>query len=182
MQRRTLLTGIVGALGVSASAQQAGADDRTEAIRQNWRELLSPGFDLSDSPGPVTREAAMWRQLLKPEQFRVLREAGTERRFTSPLNSDHRPGIFVCVACELPLFSSAMKYDSGTGWPSFFTTIPGAFERKRDFLLIIPRKEYHCARCGGHHGHVFMDGPPPTNERWCNNGVALRFIPRDESV
>jgi peptide-methionine (R)-S-oxide reductase len=113
---------------------------------------------------------------LETAQYAVLREEETERAFSSPLDDEKRPGVFVCVACNLPLFTSDMKFDSGTGWPSFFTTIPGAFETKRDFLLLWPRTEYHCARCGGHHGHVFDDGPPPTHERWCNNGVALRFI------
>jgi peptide-methionine (R)-S-oxide reductase len=101
----------------------------------------------------------------------------TERAFTSPLNDEKRPGIYVCAACDLPLFSSGMKYDSGTSWPSFFTHIPERFGTKTDFKLILPRTEYHCIKCGGHHGHVFNDGPPPTGERWCNNGVALRFIP-----
>ena len=89
--------------------------------------------------------------------------------------------MFLCAGCDLPVFTSEMKYESGTGWPSFFTTIPGAFETKRDFLLIVPRTEYHCARCGGHHGHVFNDGPAPTGQRWCNNGVSLRFLPRESA-
>ncbi|MGL4564648.1 MAG: peptide-methionine (R)-S-oxide reductase MsrB, partial [Halioglobus sp.] len=108
--------------------------------------------------------------------FHVLREDGTERPFTSALNDEERAGIFACAGCELPLFSSEMKYDSGTGWPSFFTTIPGAVQTKRDFAIVWPRTEYHCARCGGHQGHVFEDGPAPTGERWCNNGVALTFL------
>jgi peptide-methionine (R)-S-oxide reductase len=94
------------------------------------------------------------------------------------LNEEKRPGVFVCTGCRLPLFTSAMKYDSGTGWPSFFTTIPGSLATKTDFKLIWPRTEYHCVRCGGHQGHVFNDGPPPTGQRWCNNGVALQFIPK----
>ena len=92
---------------------------------------------------------------------------------------EKRPGVFACAGCGLPLFTSAMKYDSGTGWPSFFTTIPDVFATKSDFKLILPRMEYHCVRCGGHHGHVFDDGPPPTRQRWCNNGVALRFLPKE---
>jgi peptide-methionine (R)-S-oxide reductase len=94
------------------------------------------------------------------------------------LNDEKRSGVYVCAGCSLPLFTSAMKFDSGTGWPSFFTTIPGAFATKKDNFLIYTRTEYHCVRCGGHHGHVFDDGPPPTGQRWCNNGVALRFIPK----
>jgi len=106
-----------------------------------------------------------------------LREAGTERAFTSPLNDEHRKGTFDCAGCALPHFTSEMKFDSGTGWPSFFTSIPGHLATKQDYLLIVPRTEYHCVRCGGHQGHLFDDGPPPTGQRWCNNGVAQRFIP-----
>jgi peptide-methionine (R)-S-oxide reductase len=118
-----------------------------------------------------------WKRLLTPEQYRILREEGTERKFSSPLNKETRKGEYVCAACELPLFTSDMKYDSKTGWPSFFRTIEGRVETKLDFSLILPRTEYHCARCEGHQGHVFDDGPRPTGQRWCNNGVALRFIP-----
>ena len=118
-----------------------------------------------------------WKRRLTPKQFYVLRKEGTERAGTSPLNHEKRAGKYLCAGCENPLFTSEMKYDSGTGWPSFFTTIDGAFKTKLDFKLIIPRTEYHCARCGGHHGHVFKDGPKPTGLRYCNNGVALTFIP-----
>jgi peptide-methionine (R)-S-oxide reductase len=147
---------------------------------QNWRELLSRNATVSDASEPLTHTEEDWRKLLEPAPYRVLREEDTERPFSSPLNDEHRPGIYVCIACDLPLFSSAMKFDSGSGWPSYFTTIPGAFGTKRDFNLIFPRTEYHCARCGGHHGHVFDDGPPPTRQRWCSNGVALRFIPQTQ--
>jgi len=115
---------------------------------------------------------------LSDEEKHVLLEHGTEAPFCGVFLNEKRPGVFVCAGCGLPLFTSEMKFESGTGWPSFFTAIPGAFEMKKDFHLIYPRTEYHCARCGGHHGHLFDDGPPPTNERWCNNGVALRFIPK----
>jgi peptide-methionine (R)-S-oxide reductase len=117
-----------------------------------------------------------WRKILTPQQYHVLREEGTERPFSSPLNDEKRAGIFACVACDLPLFESKMKYNSGTGWPSFFDHIKGNLETKQDFTLIAPRTEYHCTRCGGHHGHVFDDGPAPTGLRYCNNGVALKFI------
>jgi peptide-methionine (R)-S-oxide reductase len=125
----------------------------------------------------VVRTEAEWRRLLTPAQFAVLREEGTERPFSSPLNDEKRKGTFVCAGCELPLFDSRTKYDSGTGWPSFYDFLPGALGTKTDFKLIYPRKEYHCARCGGHQGHVFDDGPKPTGLRYCNNGVALKFIP-----
>ncbi len=125
----------------------------------------------------IERSEAEWRQLLTPEQYRVLRKEGTERPFTSPLNEEKRKGNYVCAGCELALFTSDMKFDSGTGWPSFYTSIEGVLETKRDFKLILPRTEYHCARCGGHQGHIFNDGPAPTGLRYCNNGVALKFIP-----
>ncbi|TXH59166.1 MAG: peptide-methionine (R)-S-oxide reductase MsrB, partial [Burkholderiaceae bacterium] len=107
---------------------------------------------------PIERSDAEWRALLSEQQYDVLRHEGTERPFSSPLNDEKRPGTFVCAGCGHPLFRSQMKYDSGTGWPSFFETLPGAFETRRDFRLFMPRIEYHCARCGGHHGHVFGDG------------------------
>jgi peptide-methionine (R)-S-oxide reductase len=125
----------------------------------------------------IQKSNAEWKQLLTPEQFHVLRQEGTEAPFTSPLNKEKRQGTYRCAACELPLFTSEMKFESGTGWPSFFTTLEGHVETKRDFALLIPRTEYHCTRCGGHQGHVFTDGPQPTGQRWCNNGVALQFLP-----
>ena len=125
----------------------------------------------------VVRSDEEWRRLLSEEQYRVLREEGTERPWTSPLNDEKRSGNYVCAGCEQPLFKSNMKFDSGTGWPSFFDFIDGTIGTKRDFKLILPRTEYHCSRCGGHQGHVFKDGPPPTGLRYCNNGVALRFVP-----
>jgi len=125
----------------------------------------------------LVRTDAEWRKVLTREQFHILREEGTEPPFSSPLNDEKRKGTFVCAGCELPLFESRTKYDSGTGWPSFWDAIKGAVETKRDFKLIWPRDEYHCARCGGHQGHVFDDGPKPTGLRYCNNGVALKFVP-----
>ena len=159
MTRRTILSALAG-LGLGSAAITDAKND-TKPKRADRLEL-------SD---------AEWRTRLTPEQFQVLRKAGTERAFTSALNDEKRKGTFHCVACDLPLFGSEMKYESGTGWPSFFKTLPDAFETSTDYLLIYPRTEYHCARCGGHHGHVFDDGPQPTGKRWCNNGVALKFVP-----
>ena len=126
---------------------------------------------------PVRHSEEEWKKILTPEQFAVLRKEATEPPGSSPLDHEHREGTFVCAGCELALFTSKMKFDSGTGWPSFFTTIPGHVGKKTDYKILLPRTEYHCVRCGGHQGHVFNDGPQPTGERWCNNGVALKFVP-----
>ena len=130
----------------------------------------------------LVKPKSEWKVLLPPASFNVLFEEGTERAGTSPLNSEKRAGTFVCAACFQPLFDSTTKYESGTGWPSFFDPKPGAVDTKRDFKLILPRTEYHCSRCGGHQGHVFNDGPKPTGLRYCNNGVALRFVPNGEPL
>ncbi len=119
-----------------------------------------------------------WRRKLPPEAFNVLRKEGTERPFTSRLNNEKREGIYHCAGCDLPLFSSSAKFDSGTGWPSFWEPLEDAVATKVDFKLIVPRTEYHCQRCGGHQGHVFNDGPRPTGKRYCNNGVSLNFRPK----
>jgi peptide-methionine (R)-S-oxide reductase len=125
----------------------------------------------------VTRSKEEWRSLLTPEQYRVLREEGTERPYSSPLHDEKRNGTYVCAGCDNELFTSSMKYDSGTGWPSFYYAIEKNIGKKKDFRILFPRTEYHCGRCGGHQGHVFKDGPKPTFNRWCNNGLALKFIP-----
>lgn len=131
----------------------------------------------AEAVAKLSRSNDEWKKLLTPEQYNILREEGTERAFTSPLNKEKRDGTFACVACDLPLFPSKYKYDSGTGWPSFYDTIPGHLETSTDFKIGLPRTEYHCARCGGHHGHVFKDGPQPTGLRYCSNGAVLKFIP-----
>ena len=126
---------------------------------------------------PASKSNAEWEVCLTPSQYQVLREHGTERPFTSPLNAEERVGTFVCAGCGEPLFRSDTKFDSGTGWPSFFQPMPGAVETKEDRSMFMARTEVHCARCGGHLGHVFEDGPRPTGLRYCMNGVSLKFEP-----
>jgi peptide-methionine (R)-S-oxide reductase len=125
----------------------------------------------------VTHTEEEWRSLLTPNQYAVLRESATERPYTSPLNDEHREGVFRCAGCDLDLFSSSTKFDSGTGWPSFWQPLPGAVGTERDTSFGMIRTSVHCARCGGHLGHVFEDGPKPTGLRYCMNGLALKFMP-----
>jgi len=140
----------------------------------NLLQILDARADEEDH---VVRTDAEWRSSLTADQYAVLRKEGTERPFTSPLLHEERKGIFACAGCGLDLFSSSTKFDSGTGWPSFWTVIPGALGTQSDHQLLEERTEYHCAQCLGHQGHVFNDGPKPTGLRYCNNGVALRFVP-----
>lgn len=179
MERRLLLSALA-LVGLSSRASgQSGkpATPRTlDVIRADWQAFAPKGAQFPAAAPPLKLSAEEWRKRLTPDQYRVLREEGTERPGSSPLDREKRRGIFVCSGCDLPAFTSEMKFDSGTGWPSFFTTIPGAFATKTDYILIVPRTEYHCVRCGGHHGHVFDDGPRPTGQRWCNNGLSLKFL------
>ncbi|HSM20824.1 MAG TPA: peptide-methionine (R)-S-oxide reductase MsrB [Rubrivivax sp.] len=160
--------------------------------RRNWLQRLSAlafgpavattAYAAADTPAPAGEtdwrrlSDDEWKRRLNRDQYRVLRREGTEPAFSSTLDNEKRAGIYQCAGCALPLFSSDAKFDSGTGWPSFHTALPGALGTKTDYKIFIPRTEYHCARCGGHQGHVFDDGPPPTGKRYCNNGVALRFV------
>lgn len=137
--------------------------------------------EINDDTDWAELSEAAWKDRLTAEEFRVLRKEGTERAGTSPLNAEKREGTYVCAGCALPLFLSSHKFESGTGWPSFFDVIDGAVDTKTDFKLIVPRTEYHCSRCGGHQGHVFKDGPQPTGLRYCNNGVALDFVPAESA-
>jgi peptide-methionine (R)-S-oxide reductase len=182
MDRRGLLRALLAAPLAGASwlahAQKKGMQ-MVEELQQNWKTFLAAGVATPSAAEPVKLSKDEWRKRLAPASYNVLREDGTERAGSSPLDREKRAGVFVCAGCDLPLFTSAMKFDSGTGWPSFFTTIPGVFTEKTDYYLIYPRTEYRCKRCDGHHGHVFKDGPPPTGLRYCNNGVALKFIPKD---
>jgi len=172
MNRRKLLTTFTLAPAALLAGRvgfgRQGDSPVSKAGRADW-----PPIDISED---------QWEEILPPDRFHILFEEGTERAGTSPLNDIEEPGTYVCAACYLPLFESEHKYESGTGWPSFTQPIEGHIDTKRDFKLIFPRTEYHCARCGGHQGHVFDDGPPPRGERWCNNGLALEFVPEGKPL
>lgn len=162
MNRRTFINGLAGMSLVMAIPALAG--------------------EIMGSMKTLVKSKAEWRALLPAERYVILFEEGTERAGSSPLNTEKRSGTFVCAACFLPLFSSKQKYDSGTGWPSFWQPLPDAVATKTDYKLIWPRTEYHCTRCGGHQGHVFDDGPQPSGLRYCNNGLALEFVPEGTAL
>lgn len=163
IDRRNFLSGaalVAGAAVLPAKAENMKTDPTTIPDYDKWQ--------ISEKE---------WKARLEGEAYAVLRKEATERPWTSPLNNEKRTGVYACAGCGYDLFSSETKFDSGTGWPSFFDCLPNALATKTDFKLIVPRTEYHCARCGGHQGHVFNDGPSPTGLRYCNNGVALTFRP-----
>jgi peptide-methionine (R)-S-oxide reductase len=130
----------------------------------------------------LNKPKSEWKRLLPADRYEILFEEGTEPPGSSPLDREKRDGTFICAACYLPLFDSSRKYDSGTGWPSFWEPLPAAVATRTDYKLIFPRTEYHCARCGGHQGHIFKDGPQPTGLRYCNNGLALQFVARGDKL
>ena len=159
LDRRWMLAGAAGLVGLAGLRWLSGGDATAESR-----------FEIEKSDDE-------WRRLLQPAQYRVLRQHGTEVPFSSPLNQEKRKGTFVCAGCDLPLFSSDTKYESGTGWPSFYQPLPNAIGTTTDRSFLMVRTEVHCRRCGGHLGHVFNDGPPPTGLRYCMNGVSLKFEP-----
>ncbi len=172
MKRRTLLQSLVALAALPLIS-----------VCSRAKEIAStPGTPGAITVTPLNKPHETWRKLVSAEAYQVLFEEDTERPWSSVLNYEDRDGTFICAACYLPLFESVYKYESSTGWPSFTQPIAGHMGTKRDFKMILPRTEYHCLRCGGHQGHVFSDGPPPRGERWCNNGLALRFVPQDERL
>ena len=172
MKRRTVLIYALGSLALPALPRSL------LATFQPFHAVARTDWDLT----PLARDADAWRDHLNDDAWQILFRDETEPRHASPLNDETADGTYICAACHLPLFSSDAKYDSGTGWPSFYAPYRGHVDTRADTRLWRERTEYHCIRCKGHQGHVFEDGPPPTGQRWCNNGLALRFVPADEPL
>ncbi len=165
-------------LGLGGAAAAAAGLAPLLAARSGLAQAASPAAPKPAATFPYTLTDAQWRERLTQAQYQVLRRDGTERPYSSPLNDEHRPGTFACAGCAHPLFSSSTKFDSGTGWPSFWQPLPGAVGETRDRSFGMVRTAVHCANCGGHLGHVFDDGPRPTGLRYCMNGVAMTFAPQ----
>ena len=164
--------------GAARAEYAAGTSKQgVEMLQMQWRKYLAKGADVATDATPITLADDAWQKRLSPDAYRVLRHQGTEFPGSSPLLREKRDGVFVCAGCALPAYTSAMKFDSGTGWPSFVTSVPGSLDKGRGSKSVFVGLEVHCAKCGGHHGHIFDDGPAPLGDRWCINGVALRFIP-----
>jgi len=178
MNRRTMLKLL---LALAAAALTSAGCGRNGKENKMTHEATAAG-DTSRSIPKLEKSRAEWRRLLTPQEYAVLFEEDTEYPHSSPLNREKREGTFICAACYLPLFASSAKFESGTGWPSFFQPLTGHVGTTTDYKLLMPRTEYHCIRCGGHQGHVFDDGPAPTGQRYCNNGVALKFVPEGEAL
>jgi peptide-methionine (R)-S-oxide reductase len=168
MQRRRFL-------GISATLATIGASS-------TMLVACAQGSKQKEGMGSLNQPADHWHEYLTDDQFSILFHENTERAFSSDLNNEKRNGTFVCAACNNPLFNASTKYDSGTGWPSFWQPLDDSIGTKRDFKLVLPRTEYHCSRCGGHQGHIFEDGPEPTGKRYCNNGLALHFVAADKEL
>jgi len=175
MNRRSFMSSLGGLVVIPLAGAMPGRGQRGIAM-ERMLDQQSGNWE------PLRKSEEEWKGILTPEEFQILRKEGTEPAFSSALNDEKRPGTYICAGCFLPLFSSRAKFDSGTGWPSFTEPLEGSVRTKLDFKLIWPRREYHCARCGGHQGHVFNDGPQPTGQRWCNNGVALNFVPEGQEL
>ena len=184
MNRRNLLkivpAGLLITTGLIGFSRLFAAQKKEQSPKTMTYNTLEDIETLEQNPSSITPFQLSdddWKKVLTDAQFAVLIKEGTERPGSSSLNAEKREGEYVCAACNLALFTSKTKYESGTGWPSFYDAIEGRLGTKTDFKIGYPRTEYHCARCGGHQGHVFKDGPKPTGLRYCNNGLALKFVP-----
>ncbi len=180
MNRRNLLKGLAAVPFLAAPLRRGWAATARTAVdvgelQKNWKALLAQGADVALTPEPLRRTNEEWKQILTPAQYSVLRREGTERAGSSPLNDEKRQGLFVCAGCGEKLFDAATKFESGTGWPSFWQPLAGGIGTTTDRSFFMTRTEVHCAKCGGHLGHVFPDGPAPTGQRYCMNGAAMKF-------
>jgi peptide-methionine (R)-S-oxide reductase len=181
MDRATFLKTLAFASVAPMTLTACGRSQSRPAPSPVASDTLDVHERLTDIP-PLNKSTEEWTSILSEDAFHILFEEGTEPRYSSPLLKEKRTGTYICAACRLPLFSSKTKYESGTGWPSFWAPLEDRIETKKDTKLSYVRTEYHCKRCGGHQGHVFEDGPDPTGLRYCNNGLALQFVPANESL